>query len=64
MARRSEYAKERKEHPWASPTQIRRVVKDHNTRPTGKVVGVVVVPLAKKKRKPVAPRSDWWNMLY
>jgi hypothetical protein len=65
MARRSEYAKERKEHPKFTATQIRQIVRDHHARPGERVVveRTIVLPVTKKHRKTL-PRSDWWNLLY
>jgi hypothetical protein len=65
MVRRSEFAKERKEHPKFTATQIRQIVRDHHGQPGERVVieRTIVLPIT-KKRKPPAPRQDWWNLLY
>jgi hypothetical protein len=65
MVRRSEFAKERKEHPKFTTSQIRQIVKDHHGKPGERIVveRTIVLPIAKKHHKP-APRADWWNMLY
>jgi hypothetical protein len=64
MVRRSEFTKERKEHPKFTLPQLRQIVKDHHGRPGERVVveRTIILPVARKHKKPV-PRADWWNML-
>jgi hypothetical protein len=66
---KQDYAKERKEHPWASPSILRRIAKDH-VKHTGEgnariiVERTVMIPVASKKKKRPVIQVPWYNRLY